>query len=124
MFLCKYDLINLILCWVYTPTQSCKCLFLIFTRLLKYINRRFLYAFDGTSNYEYAGAFPQVDAEGDTIRWQISDDDFYRRYQSITTAIGGTFTSQINDVHQIKMGAEVRALELKNFWISGLNSDG
>lgn len=83
-----------------------------------------LYAFDGTSNYEFAGAYPQVDANGDTVRWLIPDDDYYQDYTSTSWSYGASFTSQLNEVHQIKIGAEFKSITVEDFWISGLNSSG
>ena len=83
-----------------------------------------LYAFDGTSNYEFAGAYPQVDANGDTVRWLIPDDDYYQDYTSTSLSYGASFTSQLNEVHQIKIGGEFKSITVEDFWISGLNSSG
>lgn len=76
------------------------------------------------SNYEFAGSYPELNAFGDTVRWLTSDDNFWRNYSSVTTRIGGVFSSQITTHHHLKLGVESEQHAIRNHWINGVNPNG
>ncbi|MEE9168103.1 MAG: TonB-dependent receptor [Candidatus Neomarinimicrobiota bacterium] len=76
-------------------------------------------AFEGVSNYEFYGPHTVLDANGDSVREALSEDNFYETYASRSTSIEGNFTSQINQHHLIKIGGEYRRLLLEDFRITG-----
>ncbi|NOZ03735.1 MAG: TonB-dependent receptor [FCB group bacterium] len=77
-------------------------------------------AYDNTSNYEFFGEKPIINSYGDTVRIAKSDYYNYEHYSSITNSIQGSVTWQVNDVHQLKSGFELKRYKLNNFYASSL----
>jgi len=74
-------------------------------------------AFEGISNYEFYGPHMVLDANGDTVREAISEDNYYRKYASSSTTFEMNFTSQITTHHQIKLGGDYKELTLNELRI-------
>ncbi len=79
-------------------------------------------AFGGQSNYEFAGAYLDFTANGDTVV-VFSDEDFGQGYRSWTQNVNFDMTSQVSPQHQLKLGAEFKRLDLRNHIVSFLNTD-
>jgi outer membrane receptor protein involved in Fe transport len=77
-------------------------------------------AYDNTSNYEFYGEFPIINTYGDTVRTAQSDYYSYQHYGSTTKTLQSSLTWQINKVHQVKTGLELKKFQLNNFRAAGL----
>ena len=76
-------------------------------------------SFEGISNYEFYGPHTIFDANGDSTREAVSEDNYYRKYASRSTTLEMNFTSQITPYHQIKLGGEYKELILNELRIDG-----
>ncbi|NQV38876.1 MAG: TonB-dependent receptor [Candidatus Marinimicrobia bacterium] len=72
-------------------------------------------AYDNTSNYEFFGQYPTINAHGDTIRMATSDYYTYEHYKSVTKSIKGSLTWQTNKWSELKTGFEIKKHTLNNF---------
>ncbi|MFQ6603979.1 MAG: TonB-dependent receptor [Fidelibacterota bacterium] len=77
-------------------------------------------AYDNTSNYEFYGEYPIINAQGDTVRTATSDYYSYEHYRSVTETYQASLTWQFSDANQLKTGFEVKKYVLNNFLASGL----
>lgn len=77
-------------------------------------------AYDNTSNYEFYGEYPIINAFGDTIRMATSDYYSYEHYRSVTNTFQGSITWQVDKRNQVKSGFERKTFVLENFNASGL----
>lgn len=79
-------------------------------------------AFGGQSNYEFAGAYDDITAAGDTVL-VLSDDNTNQNYRSWSQTVNLDMTTQATKQHQLKFGAEYKRLDLRNHLLTSVNTD-